>query len=214
VKPDASGVKAYLAELPAERRATMEAVLRLVRRAMPKGFVETASCGMIVWEVPLAVYPDTYNGHPLWYVALANQKQNMAVHLMTVYGIPELDREFRAMWAAAGKRLDMGKSCVRFRSLEDLHLPAIERAVGACTMAGYVARAKAVTGSAGRAARKAERDTAAKAGAKPARAGAKAVTARPKPNAKPARAAAGAKPEPVRTAARTPRRTPARSAPR
>jgi hypothetical protein len=79
------------------------------------------------YQVPLERFPDTYNGQPLAVAALASQKNHMALYLMGVYG--EDDVWFRERWAATGKRLDMGKSCVRFRRLEDVPLDVIGEAI-------------------------------------------------------------------------------------
>src|SRR6478672_7900796 len=116
-------VDAYLAELPAERRAVLQAVLDVVRRHMPAGYVESMAFGMIAWAVPLAVYPNTYNGQPLGYVSLAAQKHFYALYLTAAYQDDAGDGAWlRDAFARAGKKLDMGKSCLRFRTLEDLPL--------------------------------------------------------------------------------------------
>jgi hypothetical protein len=177
VTSDATTAREYVAALPEERRAAIEAVRRCVNGSLPRGYREGVGYGMITWSVPLAAYPDTYNGQPLLYAALASQKQYMALYLMCVYGDDSRLRQFRAAFAAAGKRLDMGKSCVRFRSLDELHLPAIAAAIGSVPMRAYVAFAQAAHSPGARAAR---RKTRAKAAAKPAsRSGARAK-ARPK----------------------------------
>ena len=162
MKPGPATVAAYLAALPEDRRAAISAVRDLVNRNLPKGYRETIAHGMLAWAVPLEVYPDTYNGQPLMYAALASQKQYIALHLMTLYGHAETEREFRDAFAKAGKKLDMGKACVRFRSLEDLHLPAVARAIAVCPMAKYVELARAVHSPAAREARRAARVSAAK----------------------------------------------------
>ena len=90
----------------------------VVRRHLPPGYEEAVSRGMLVWQVPLARYPDTYNGHPLWYAALASQKRYLTLHLMNAYG-PHAEA-LREGFRAAGKRLDMGKCCIHFRRADDL----------------------------------------------------------------------------------------------
>ena len=84
---------------------------------------------MITWSVPLEVYPDTYNGQPLCYAALASQKNHMALYLMCLYGSPEQEAWFRQAWAKTGKKLDMGKCCVRFKKLEDVPLEVVGEAI-------------------------------------------------------------------------------------
>ena len=100
--------------------------------------------GMVTYQVPLGIYPDTYNGQPLMYAALASQKSHMAVYLMGLY-MNEDDRgQFYAAYKATGKRLDVGKSCVRFRKIDDLPLDLIGRAIAAVSMDDYVSKAKAL----------------------------------------------------------------------
>ena len=87
--------------------------------------------GMITYVVPLKDCPETYNGEPLIFAALANQKNHMAVYLVGVYGDEHLREEFVKSYKATGKKLDMGKSCVRFRRIDDLPLFLIGKAIGA-----------------------------------------------------------------------------------
>ena len=117
---DATTVTEYLASLPEDRRRAMKAVRTVIRANLPKGLVEAMNWGMIVYEVPLKACPDTYNGQPLAYAALASQKQYMSVYLMGIYGSDELRADFERSYRASGKRMDIGKACVRFRTLEDL----------------------------------------------------------------------------------------------
>jgi uncharacterized protein YdhG (YjbR/CyaY superfamily) len=117
-----TSVTAYLAALPDDRRRALTAVRKVIRKNLPEGFEEGVQFGMISYHVPLSRYPDTYNGQPLMLAALASQKNYMAVYLMTVYATPERAAAFQSAYRNTGKRLDMGKSCVRFRTLEDLPL--------------------------------------------------------------------------------------------
>jgi hypothetical protein len=127
VRSDASTVDEYLAELPAGRRDAIATVRDVILEHLPEGFEEGIQYGMIGYHVPLERFPDTYNGQPLAVAALANQKNHMALYLMGVYG--EDDVWFRERWATTGKKLDMGKSCVRFRRLEDLPLEVVGEAI-------------------------------------------------------------------------------------
>jgi len=95
--------------------------------------------GMISYEVPLSIEPDTYNGKPLMYAALASQKRHMAVYLSGIYGDEKLREQFEADYKATGKRMDMGKSCVRFKKLEDLPLELIGSAIAAVDVDDFVA---------------------------------------------------------------------------
>ena len=147
---DEPTVDGYLAALPDDRRAAIAAVCDVIRDNLPEGYVEEMAHGMIAWAVPLATYPDTYNGEPLMYAALASQKRHMALYLMGVYGSDELRARFVAEYRATGKRLDMGKSCVRFTRLDDLPLDVVGRAVAALPCDAYVAMAQAAWGRADR----------------------------------------------------------------
>lgn len=128
----AKTVDEYLAELPEDRRAVVLAARDLVNRHVPAGYVETMSWGMVCWEIPLSRYPTTYNKQPLAYVALAAQKQYYALYLTTCYADSAQDVVLRNAYADAGRKLDMGKSCLRFKSLDDL-LPEVIGAVIAST---------------------------------------------------------------------------------
>jgi hypothetical protein len=121
----AKTVDQYLAELPPDRRAVVEPVRNLVRRHLPKGYAETMNWGMISYEIPLERYPDTYNGQPLGYVAIAAQKNYVSLYLMGAYADPASVERLNEAFRSAGKRLDMGKSCIRFRTLDDLPGPQV-----------------------------------------------------------------------------------------
>jgi hypothetical protein len=139
VRSDATTVAAYLAELPEERRPAIEAVRRTILEHLPDGYEEVMNWGMIAYQVPLDVYPDTYNGQPLMLAALASQKNHMAVYLSAIYADEEARARFEEAWRATGKRFDVGKSCVRFRSLEELPLDVIADAVAAFPVDAFVA---------------------------------------------------------------------------
>ena len=138
MQSDATTVKDYLASLPDDRRAAISKVRAVIRKNLPKGIVETMNWGMISYEVPLSVVPDTYNGQPLAFAALASQKNYMSVYLMSIYARDEVRESFLAEYRASGKKLDMGKSCVRFKKIEDLPLDLIGRAVAQVSMEEYV----------------------------------------------------------------------------
>lgn len=124
VSSKASTVADYLAELPADRRAEIERVRNVVNDALPDGYVEGMAYGMIVWFIPLERYPDTYNKQPLGYAALAAQKNSNSLYLSCYYS-KERTEKFKAGFAAAGKKIDMGKSCVRFKRADDLALDVV-----------------------------------------------------------------------------------------
>jgi hypothetical protein len=139
VSSAATTVAKYLASLPAERRKVIAAVRGIIRRNLPKGYREVMNWGMISYEVPLSRYPDTYNGQPLIYVALAAQKNFYAVYLTCVYHDAKRAAWFRDAFKAAGKKLDMGKSCLRFKRLDDLPLEVIGQAVASTSLEQRIA---------------------------------------------------------------------------
>ena len=87
---------------------------------------------MIGYFVPHSIYPDGYHcdpSEPLPFASIASQKNHMAIYMMCVYSDPKLQEWFKKAWAKTGKKLDMGKSCVRFKKLEDLPLEIIGEAI-------------------------------------------------------------------------------------
>jgi hypothetical protein len=140
MRSEAGTVVDYLYELPDARRAALESVRQVILENLPDGVVETMNWGMIAYEIPLSRYPDTYNGQPLLYAALASQKNHMAVYLHSIYADPGARETFEAAYRATGKRMNMGASCVRFRSLDDLPLAVIGDAVAAVDVDGYITR--------------------------------------------------------------------------
>jgi hypothetical protein len=114
----------YLAGLPEDRAEVMGEVRRVILDHLPPGYAEGMEFGMVSYHVPLERFADTYNGRPLAYVALAAQKRHFSLYLMGVYDA-QLQQEFAERWRATGRKLDMGKACIRFRSLDDLALDVI-----------------------------------------------------------------------------------------
>ena len=95
---------------------------------------------MIGYAIPLGRYPTTYNGQPLAIAALPSQKNYMVVYLMNVYGDKEIEAWFHKRYRASGKKLNMGKSCVRFKRLEDLPVDLIGEVVGRTSVEDYIER--------------------------------------------------------------------------
>jgi hypothetical protein len=127
----ATTVADYLAELPADRRAAISAVRKVLLDNLDPVYEEGMQYGMIGYYVPHRVFPAGYHcdpKQPLPFAALASQKNYMSLYLMCEYD-PELNRWFQAAWAKTGKKLDMGKSCIRFKKLDDLALDVIAEAV-------------------------------------------------------------------------------------
>lgn len=129
VKSDAGSPEAYLAELSPERRETLARVRGVVLANLPEGYEEGMQFGMISYHVPLNRYPSTYNGRPLGVAALAAQKNHLSLYLLGVCYAPETERWFRDRFEASGKRLRMGRSCVRFKTPDDLPLDVIGEAI-------------------------------------------------------------------------------------
>jgi uncharacterized protein YdhG (YjbR/CyaY superfamily) len=140
MKGGAGGVEAYLAHLPPDRRAALEAVREVILENLPEGYEEAMNWGMIAYEVPLAANPKTYNGKPLMYAALASQKKHMAVYLCGLYCVTGALEAFKRDWRA--KKLDMGAACVRFKTLGDLDLGAVGRAIAATAMKDFIEASK------------------------------------------------------------------------
>ena len=138
-RSEATTVEEYLDELADDRRATLEAVRDVVRANLPDGYEETVQFGMISYVVPLERYPKTYNRQALQYAALASQKNYVSLYLMNVYGNEETERWFVDRYRASGKRLDMGKACVRFKSIDDLPLDLIGETIARTSVDEFIA---------------------------------------------------------------------------
>ena len=134
-----STVAEYLSTLPSEQRGVMMQLRRLIRKYVPTGYEESVNWGAITYQVPLKRCPDTYNGQPLCYVAMAAQKNYFSLYLMNVYGNSSKKKQLESAFASAGKKLDMGKACVRFRALDDLPLDAVADIIASTPVDAYVA---------------------------------------------------------------------------
>jgi len=144
MQSDAKTVEQYISELPDDRREAIKTVRQTILENLPEGYQETMNWGMISYEVPLATYPETYNKKPLMYAALASQKNHMAVYLSGIYISEKRREEFESAYKATGKRFDVGKSCVRFRKLEDLPLPLIGKAIASISVEQFVQITKGI----------------------------------------------------------------------
>lgn len=139
MRSQATSADEYINELPPERRDVVSAVRKVVLANLPVGVEESMSWGMVSYEVPLTLFPKTYNDKPLVFAALAAQKQYYALYLMGIYGSQSLRANFEEAYQATGKRMDIGKSCVRFRTLEDLPLDVVAEAVAAVSLDEFCA---------------------------------------------------------------------------
>jgi len=125
VQSDANNVQDYLKELDEEKRKVITKVREEILKNLPKGYTETMNWGMISYEVPLEIYPDTYNKKPLMFAALAAQKNHYSLYLTPVYQSEALKNWLLKQFEKENKKIDMGKSCLRFKKVDDLPLKAI-----------------------------------------------------------------------------------------
>ncbi|HLL59606.1 MAG TPA: DUF1801 domain-containing protein [Allosphingosinicella sp.] len=139
VSSKAATPEAYIAELPPERRELISRVRDLVNANLPAGYVERMSWGMIGWELPLERYPNTYNKQPLVYAGLAAQKNHAALYLNCIYASEERTRRLQEGYGAAGKKLDMGKSCIRFKKAEELAEDVLAQAIASVPVEEFIA---------------------------------------------------------------------------
>ena len=188
----------YIDSLPEDRRIAIRAVREAINAKLPAGYEEGIVYDMISWFVPFTRLAETYNGQPLCVASLGSQKGYMVLHLMSVYGDAKLRQWFEKAFKASGKKLDMGKGCLRFKTLDDLPLPVISEVIAKVPVDAYVAayeKVRASTATGKKAAAKAKATAAAKkveAKAKKVVAKAKAkVTAKTKAVAAKTKAAAG-----------------------
>jgi hypothetical protein len=134
----AKTVAEYLASLPVERREVVSAACALVKRHLPNGYKESILWGMITWAIPLSTYPKTSNKQPLCYAALAAQKNHTTRYLMSASGDPKLYAGLRTAFKKAGKRFDMGKSCLHFQTMDDLVPDAVGKVIASTTPEEYI----------------------------------------------------------------------------
>ncbi len=175
----ATTVAAYLAELPPERRAALQAVREVILKNLDRGrdgksgFVEGMGYGMMGYSVPHTIYPAGYHcdpRQPLPFAGLASQKNHMSVYMMCLYQNAAEEAAFRSDWAKTGKKLDMGKCCIRFKKLDDVALDVIGRAIRRVTVKKYIATYEAALASRGGLTKpKKKAGTAKPRGVKPAR---------------------------------------------
>lgn len=142
-RSNATTVSEYLASLPPDRRKAISAVRKLVKDNLPKGYKETMNWGMISYEIPLSRYPDTYNKQPLGYVAIANHKNYMTLYLLGAY----IDEEkWKQEYLKTGKRLDMGKSCLHFKKVEDLAIDFLAKSIASTPPEALIANYETARG--------------------------------------------------------------------
>lgn len=138
MKATATTVAGYLKELPKEKSDVLAQMLKFLRKHVPKGYRESMGFGMIWYCIPLEEYPHTYNKQPLGYIALAAQKNYFVLYLMAAYTDSDQAKALAKGFKAAGKKLDMGKSCLRFRSIDDLELDVIAEVIASMPPDKYI----------------------------------------------------------------------------
>ena len=134
----AKTIKEYLEELPEDRRKQIKKVRAVIKKNLPKGYKEVMNWGMISYEVPLKEYPDTYNKKPLMYAALASQKNHMSLYVMCIYATEKRRELFKKAFEKEGKKLNMGRGCVRFKKVEDIPLKVIGKEIARVPMKKYI----------------------------------------------------------------------------
>ena|SRR6266550_3508043 len=139
-----ASVEDYLAGLPADDRKVLSSVRDTIRKNLPAGYEEILQGKYISYVIPLSRLPKTYNGQPLWYVALTVQKNYYTLHMVAAYGDSKVLARIQSGFKKAGKRLDMGKACIRFRRIEDLPLDVIGESVASVPAEGYIRRYESV----------------------------------------------------------------------
>jgi len=147
----AATVEQYLAELPEDRRTALQAVRKVILENLDKDYEEGMQYGMIGYYVPHRVFPAGYHcdpRQPLPFACLASQKNYMSLYLMGVDGGGAEETWFRAAWAKTGKKLDMGKCCIRFKKLDDLALDVIGEAIRRVPAKAYIERYTMAIGAA------------------------------------------------------------------
>jgi len=169
----------YIDSLPEERRIAIRAVREAINSKLPQGYEEGIVYDMISWFVPWTRLAETYNNQPLCVASLGAQKSHMSLHLPSVYMDDKLRAWFDKAYKASGKKLDMGKGCVRFKKLDDLPLDVVADVIARVPVDTYVAKYEAA-----RANTAGGRKAAAKAAAAKAKGKAKAVVAKAKGKAK------------------------------
>ena len=142
----AETVDEYLGQLPDDRRAAIAEIRAEILAKLPEGLVETMAWGMIAYEVPLEIFPDTYNKKPLLFAALASQKNHLSVYLHSIYCNPDYAEWFQEQYVATGKKLDMGKSCVRFKTIDACPVELIGEAIAKVSVDEFVANYRDVKG--------------------------------------------------------------------
>lgn len=138
----------FIASLPEDRRDAVAKLRAAIKNNLPKGFAETVSGRMVHWVVPHSMYPAGYHcdpSKPLGLISIASQKNFIAMYHMGLYGDAALLAWFQGEWAkATTRKLDMGKSCVRFKKPDEIPFDLIGRLASKMSPADWIARYESV----------------------------------------------------------------------
>jgi hypothetical protein len=137
----ATTVAQYLKGLPEDRREAIAAIRDTIAKNIDKGFQETMQYGMIGWSVPHSIYPHGYHcdpKQPLPFAGIGNQKNHVGIYLFCIYVDAQAQSEFVANWKKTGKKLDMGKSCIRITKLEDVPLDVLGKTIKKIKLKDFV----------------------------------------------------------------------------
>ena len=144
VSSAAKTVAQYLDELSEADREVVSTLRDLFLKHLPKGLEEVMNWGMLTYQVPFSRVPKTYNNQPLAFAAIARQKNYFSIYLMSVYADEELRQKFESEYRDSGKRMDLGKSCIRFKSLNDLPIELIRKYLSVVSLEDYIAQYSAL----------------------------------------------------------------------
>ncbi|MCF8529529.1 MAG: DUF1801 domain-containing protein [Aquiluna sp.] len=147
VSSRAATVEQYLSELDPKRAKDVTMLRELCLANLPGELEEVMEWGMISYQVPFELVPETYNGKPLLFAAFAAQKNYISLYLMGIYGFDEARERFEKRWIESGKKLNIGKACIRFKSVEDIPLEVIRGALSEISVQDFVAMYEDVRGS-------------------------------------------------------------------
>lgn len=138
VQSNAATVEEHLQELPENKRKIISELRNFILKKIPKGYQETMRWGMISYEVPLDRYSNTHNKQPLSYIGLALQKNHIGLYLMNIYQDKNVESFLRNAFKEKGKKLDMGKACIRFKKIDDIPLNAIGRIIASTSVNEFI----------------------------------------------------------------------------
>ncbi len=142
MKIEAKSIKEYIKELPEERKKAIEKIRDIANKSLPKEIKEELSYGMIGYVVPHKIYPKGYHVNPekpLPFISIASQKRHIALYHMGIYMFPEILEWFKEEYSKrVDTKLDMGKSCIRFKNPDKIPYDLLEELFGKIKVEDYV----------------------------------------------------------------------------